>query len=158
MELSNGIINVIEKRFTGDFKQNLYMKLLELEGDLPMFITADDMNKWLSKVANNEFRNTRWQENNQARIMEDNADEIRQTFGYDDVADDPMDILIAEEMQDTMEASLSDRERDIYERCLEDGMSYKQCAEQLGITEVTVRWHVHNIKEKYSYEQTNGQS
>ncbi|MEE8112996.1 MAG: hypothetical protein V3T23_01440, partial [Nitrososphaerales archaeon] len=83
MQLSTGLTNVIEKRFSGDFKQDLIIKILELEGDLPMFITADDMHKWLSSIAINMSRNTHFQVNNQARIMEECADEIRRMY-HDD--------------------------------------------------------------------------
>jgi len=148
MYVTTQIMNAVEDRFEGDFKQDLYIKIMELEDD-KAFETDEDLQKWLSTLAKNQYGNDTWVEQNRQRLMEENDSTIRDTYGYNDTAADPLDIILAEELEDTMLASLSDLEMDIYARVLGNGVPYKDVAKELDMSEEAVRKHVSRIKRKF---------
>ena len=147
------ILDAITERFEGDFRQDLAVQVLSNLDDLPKFETDEDLNKYLSKMASNQSGNDTWTRRNRERIMEENSEEIKQTYGYNNTADDPLDVLLADELEDELTGSLSDIEKDIYTRVLAQGEPYRDVATELGMTEAAVRKHVSRIKQRFLKEQ-----
>ena len=152
MTITDNIIKVIEHRFAGDFKQDLYVKILEFEDELPKLDSDEDIHKWLSKIAINQHLNTSWKKYNRAFLRDEHDSDIRDTFGYNDVADDPLDIVLAKELETDLLSSLSELEVDIYARVLGNGVTYKDVATELNMSEEAVRKHVSRIKRKFNGE------
>ncbi len=149
MEITQALIEAVEARFTGDFKQDLYVKLLELEGELPQFETIIDLHKWLSSLAMNQYGNNAWKDHNRDRLMEENDSDIRNLYGYDDAVADPLDIVLAAELEEEILSGLSDLELDIYGR-YNKGQGYQEIAWDLKMKEAAVRKHMSRIKGKFN--------
>lgn len=154
MKITTQITEVVENRFAGDFKQDLYIKILELVGETPTFETNEDINKWLSSLASNQYRNDTFQDGNRLRLMEENEDTIRNLYGYNDVADDPLDILLADGLEDSILKGLSELETDIYSR-VQNGLSYEAIGEEFGMTYKAVQVTMSRIKGKF-HAKENG--
>jgi len=65
-------------------------------------------------------------------------------------APDPLDSLLAEELEDEILGGLSDLEKDIYARVIGNGVTYKEVSRELGMSEEAVRKHVSRIKGKFN--------
>lgn len=147
MNITTIITEAIESRFTGDFKQDLYIRILDLSEETT-FESTEDLGKWLSKLAINQYGNDRWKESNRTRLMEENDTEIRNLYGYNDTVDDPLDIILANEFEDKVLKSLSSLEKDIY-GLYQQGESYLMISEALKMSQVAIRKHVSRIKRKF---------
>ena len=150
MNITEQVLDYIESEFTGDLRQDLYVKILELPGDIPTFEAPLDLEKWVSKIAGNLYKNDRWTENNRARILENNEEDIRDVYDYNSTADDPLDIVLADELRGQIMAGLSDLECDIFQRIMGRNENYKEVATALSMTEEAVRKHMSRIKRKFN--------
>ncbi|MBV8172214.1 MAG: response regulator transcription factor [Candidatus Eremiobacteraeota bacterium] len=63
----------------------------------------------------------------------------------------PIAAVLAAQMRQPARPALSEREREVL-RCVSDGLSNKQIARRLGITERTVKFHVNSIMTKLGAE------
>ena len=133
---------------SGDFQQDVFVHLLEI--DAPDFETDVDREKWINIVISNLGGNTYITKFRRQHLEIEHEAEIRETFGYDNVADDPLDILLAEELEAELLESLSELELDIYSRVLGNGVTYKDVAIELNMSEEAVRKHVSRIKRKFN--------
>lgn len=150
MRITNRILAHMVSEFSGDLLQDLTLKLLELPGDAPEFETQLDLEKWVAKIAGNLYKNDKWKEDNRARILEANEEDIRDVYDYNSSAADPLDMIVAEELENELLGNLSDLEKEIYTLVLGQGVPYKAVALKLHMSEAAVRKHVSRIKAKFN--------
>ena len=154
MELTKTIVEYIEKTVKDDdIKQDLYTKLLEKEQP-PAFETPELERNYISVWIGNKIFTNKKTAQNRARLEAENEDTIRNLYGYNDVADDPLDILIVDEATDRLLSDLSELEKDIYGR-VQNGLSYEMIGEELGMTYKAVQVTMSRIKGKF-YGKENG--
>lgn len=158
MEITTTIHEYIDSLVpAGDFQQDLFVHLLEI--DAPEFETKDDCEKWINIVIKNLKGNTLHKEYNRAKLMEENEDFIRDIYGYNNQAEDPMEILQAEELETELLGSLTELEKDIYGMVIAANLcTYKEAAEVLHITDGALRQHITRIRRKFNGKATRSEA
>jgi DNA-directed RNA polymerase specialized sigma24 family protein len=148
MQLTDTIIEYIEGRLAEEFKQDIYIKILEMEGELPEFESPTDMGKWMTRLVQNHYGNVKFMEDNRARLMEENDDLIRSLYGYNEENCDPLDELLAlEEMEERIN-SLSPLLRDTFEAYYVEGRTPEEIAELTGDGIEAVRKRITRARDK----------
>lgn len=148
-ELTQEIIDIVENtNLPEDIRQDFYVSWLE--SSEKEFEDKDYLKKYINAALHNDLVNMRAKDTNRRKLEEENDDLIRNTYGYNDVGADPLDVLLAEELEDEMIGSLSDLEKEIYARVLGNGVPYKDVASELNMSEEAVRQHVSRIKRKFN--------
>jgi len=123
---------------------------LENDFDIDTALDEDHMQNIISAFIAGLRKNNNSKALNRDRLMLENESNIRNLYGYNDVAADPLDTVIAEELEDEILGNLSDLEKDIYARVIGNGVPYKDVAEELSMSEEAVRKHVSRIKRKFN--------
>ena len=70
--------------------------------------------------------------------------------GSGGIAPDPLDILIADELEEELLGDLSELEKDVYGLCIVGNHDYDEAAALLDISYAALRQHVSRIKRKFN--------
>jgi len=92
-------------------------------------------------------------ESSRSRLLRDNTDKVSEWFDAKGMAPDPLEILEYEQNELEFHNNLSDLEREVHKMILIQGVSYKNVAEALEMSEAAVRQHVSRIKKKYNEQK-----
>lgn len=91
MEICNTVMSTVEKaNLPEDVKQDFYVKWLEM--DALEFPTDGQLKAYIFKALKNDNLNKYFQEQNRARLREENHEQIIANLGMNDFPDDPADI------------------------------------------------------------------
>lgn len=146
MKITEEIINLVESMSKSEeFRQDVYVQLLEMPEP-----EDDDLKKYVSKVMKNMVGNRIWTQNNRRRLEEEHENEIAEWSGVVGVAPDPLDSLIAEELEGELIGDLSDIEKDVYGLVIAGDQDYTEAAKMLEISYDSLRKHVSRIKKKFN--------
>ena len=110
----------------------------------------DNVQGYVQKAIANTCNSLRRQERRRAELREDNDDLIRTTFGYESVAHEASMEMEAEELETEIFKGMSGIERDIYTAVVIQGVSYKDVAEAMDMSEAAVRQHISRIKKRFN--------
>ncbi len=154
-KLTQAVIDFVEqKHFDEDIAQDFYVKWMEHNLDIDAVEDSDHLtnilNGFLYGLLKNELSKTK----NRNRLIAERAGDIANLYGYNNTADDPLDIIVAEELEAEILSSMSDLEQDIYGR-YQNGQGYPQIARDLIISEVAARKHMSRIKGKFNGKTHN---
>jgi DNA-binding NarL/FixJ family response regulator len=149
-KITTMIMDYVEsKNLDDDLKQDFYVLWLEHDFDIDTATDESHMQNIISAFIAGLRKNESAKGLNRERLMLENESTIRNLYSYDDVASDPLDIVMAEELEDEALAKMSDLEKDIYARVLGNGVPYKDVATELFMSEEAVRKHVSRIRRKF---------
>lgn len=138
MKLTEKLTNYIQHTFSGDLRQEIILKILEMDGTLPDFKTKIDMAKWVSTVTSNMRRNQQFIEGNRYYLLQEHAPEAEE-WNYVPSTNDPMeDYIVHEELTERFD-KLSTLLRDTLEEYYIEGKTMKEIAERTGDSEMAVR-------------------
>jgi RNA polymerase sigma factor (sigma-70 family) len=147
MEITQEIMDVVESfELNEDAKQDAYVKLLESEEK--EFTSTTHRDNYIRQLVFWTRSNEAAKEKNRARLLEDNQDLIRALYnsGNDEYAEDPVDIVEAEERMDAFLEILSDTYRRTFTRLYLDGLTPQEVADEEGVARNAIDQRVHNIK------------
>lgn len=156
MELTKEIIEVVEKfELDEDAKQDAYVKLLEAD-ELPEFSSKAHHDNYIRQLVFWTKKNEESKHQNRARIVEENADEIRDLFCQnEEYAEDPSVLLEYEQTIEEFLSSLSDTNRRTFEKLYLEGYTPEDLAIEEEVDRNAIDQRVHNIK-KLVKEKFNG--
>ena len=124
-----------------DATQETFVTAWRRLGAIP---TADSALPWLLVTARYVALNTRRGTVRRERRTTDLPDEV---VGPDDVAAEVEATDVRAEIDHAV-AKLTDTDRALYELCLEDGLTYAEAAEHLGLTHASVRNRLSRLRAR----------
>ena len=133
-----------------DVVQDLTLYYISKFGGEPV----DNPQAYVNKAIANTCNSLRRQERRRAELRKQNDTRIKDTFNYLSVHPEASEELEAEELETEIFNGMSDMERDIYTAIVIQGVSYKDVAESMEMTEAAVRQHISRIKKRFN----NGRS
>jgi len=148
MELTTRTINMAESlNWDDDLRQDVYVKWLEAD-DRPLDIDTDSKLKaYLQEFYFNVKRGSDSKEKRRREIEQESVEAITRELGLADDADDPMEVLIAEEGIYDILKDMSPLIRGTFERVIVEGDSVEAEAEREKVSANTIYQRVWEAKQ-----------
>jgi len=146
MILTETVANIVDGlNFEDDVKQDFYVKWLEKEGTPPEDVKH--LQAYITIMIHNLKSNAGWMANNRARLLEENANDVRKQLGVDGEEADPMLVLIAAEEVEGKLKLLSPLLRATLSRIVLEGWTVCGVALTEGVSENVIYQRIHQARK-----------